>query len=298
MSEEMTTAPVTTEAAPSPAAAEPKSVAPVTESFSDIPAEFAGMPEFQGYQSTADVLKEFKTLKYLDESRKTNGMVPMIGEDTPPELVHDFYKNLGKPDNVAEYGFERPEDLPEGIDYSDERMASFAQLAFDQHLTKPQAQAVVDFYHNTVKEFSTKIQEAEAKALNDNFDALEKKWGGSVDSEAFKAKHKDAQRAFNYVADADMAAQFKENPHLSSHPLVLDLLARLGAKLGPDTVSITDVSLPSSGFGDSRSAVEKQISDFTSTGKFKEMMSNPNTEKARQLKSEWNALHAKLRELT
>jgi len=295
MPEDTTPAPTVSTEAP-PSAAPPN--LDVTASFSDIPESYRSDPVFEGFSSSEDIFKEFKNLKMVQDARNNNGMIELIGEDSPPELVDQFYQKLGKPPTAAEYGFARPENLPEGLDFSDERMAKFAELAHSQHLTKAQAGTLMEFYNNMVLEAYSQSQAQEEAQLESNMKALEAKWGGEYGSEKFNAHHKNAQKAFNYVADADMKKAFQEDPKLSSHPLVLELLSRLGSKMGPDAVTISsDTALPLNGFADSKAAVEKALKDFKESGKFQKMVTESNSE-SKALQAEYNALHEKLRELS
>jgi hypothetical protein len=291
--------------APSPAApaggdqnGSPAPAAPalpgVTDSFTDIPEDFRNDPDFQGLQ-LKDVFSKYKELNQLQTARDTNGLIPMIGDNSAPEQIQAFYERLGKPKSPAEYDLQAPEDLPEGLDYSDERAAEFAKFAHENHLTKNQTQALFGWYHNMLKSSFSEYAQSQEDALVSNLTQLEQVWGGPQGSDKFAQNHQNAMRAFNAVADPDIAAAFKADPMLASNPLVLTVLSRLGAKMAPDSVPSVTASVPTGKFTDSLSSVEKAIKDFHSSGKFKSMVNGGGNVK--ELRSEWQSLQDKRRQL-
>lgn len=269
----------------------------ITSNFTGIPEAFSKDPDFQGFNKLDDVLGEFKTLKGIQKNREANGLVDMIGPNSTPEQVQAFYEKIGKPKSAAEYELARPEDLPQGVDYSDELAAKFAQFAHENHMTKAQAQAAHAFYHGLVKDSFAGHEAAGIQAIEANFTELETKWG-KQDSPEFAANHKNALKAFNFVADADLAGKFKGDPQLASNPLVLDLLSRLGSKMSNDSVPTVHGVEPAGRFTESVPAVEKAIKEFHNAGKFKEMMTSDNPKAQKDLRNEWNALWAKKNELS
>lgn len=279
----------TVENAPSPAAPN------ITDKFTGIPQEFAGDPMFEGYTALPDVLNEFKTLKTVQSQHEKNGLVPFIGEDSPPEAVQAFYEKLGKPKAAAEYDLKPPEDLPQGLDFSDEAAAEFAQFAFDNNLTKAQAAAGFELWNQKMVQMSQGMETAKEESLNNNLAVLEEIWGGPAESEKFKANEANAHRAFNFVADSDLSQKFKDDPMIASNPLVLEVLSRLGAKMSPDTVPTVGASLPATKFNDTQASAERAVADFHSAGKFKQMTEKSGTEEGKKLMMEWKDLQTNLR---
>jgi len=266
----------------------------VADGFTGIPQQFAADPDFADFKSLDDVLGEFKQLKGLHANREKNGLAELPGEESTPEQQAAFWEKVGKPKSAAEYDFKAPEDLPEGLDYSDERAAAFAEMAHKHNLTKAQAQGLFnDFNQMVAGEFQTGAQAAEAakdQMIEGNFKVLEAKWG-KMDSPEFDANHKAALKAFNYVADKEMADAFKNSPELASNPLILDLLGRLGNKMNPDSAPATSLVSKGQGFVGGIEAVEAQIQKFHSDGKFMKMLGD--TSEAKALKAEWQALNGR-----
>lgn len=298
-------APVTPPAAPAAPAAPPAAPpAPpsVTDSFNQKGfGEFDADPDFANFKTPSDAFKELKTLKGLQKAREQNGLVEMIGENSAPEQVQAFWEKLGKPKASVEYDLKPPENMPQGLAYSDEATAEFAQFAFDNNFTKAQAQAGFELWNSKMIQAFEQQENDKTDRLEKNLTELEQVWGGKVESEQFKAHHQNAMRAFNTVADPDIAARFKADPLLASNPLVLEVLARLGSKMEPDSVPAVHGQLPSGRFSDTVSSVDKAIKSFHEKGpdgktKFATMM-NPADPASKGLKEEWKSLWAKKREL-
>jgi hypothetical protein len=267
-------------------------------SFPVIPQQFREDPDFQDFKSVDEVFTSYKELKGLQDNRDRSGVTSLISEQSTPEEVHAFYTKLGKPESSAEYGFEAPEDLPEGLDYSDERAAKFANLAHEIHLTKDQASQLFEFYHNEAKEQYAEVQGLREEALDSNLTQLEEAWGGVHGSEKFNDNYTKAMRAFNTVADQELADKFNADPLIASNPLMLQLLSRLGGMMDPDITPSVSSQVPAGSFQDSAAAIDKQIKEFYSTGKFKEMMDSSKPELAKQRRAEWKALYDKQRKLS
>lgn len=265
----------------------------VADGFTGIPEQFASDPDFANFKSADDVFSEFKQLKGLQANREANGLAEIPGEGSTPEQQQNFWAKMGKPSNAAEYEFKAPEGLPEGLDYSDERAAKFAELAHKNNLTKAQAQGLFESLHAEllVPEFMQGSEAAEAvkdQMITQNFQTLEAKWG-KLDSPEFDANHKQALKAFNFVADKEMAEAFKSSPELASNPLVLDLLARLGNKMSPDTAPASTLISKGGSFQGGLEGVEAQIAKFHADGKFGKMLGD--TSEAKTLKAEWDRLN-------
>ena len=290
------TAPASTEQTTSSAPVEPTTAptAPspvIGESFNWVPEQFRADETFKDFKSVEDVLTEFKVLKQVQKGHDENGFITLPKPDAPPEEFDAIFRKLGKPENPAEYGFKRPEDLPQGMDFSDERAAKFAQFAHENNLTKAQAEAAFGFYHNLAKEGYAEQVATIEQQLTTNLKNIEERWGAKQGTEAFQRKNEDAQRAFNLVADQKIVEEFKNDPFIQSNPLVLDVLSRLGAKLSSDSVAGLTKATPVGNFQgtfDKVAAKQKFIDD----GKLKQLTSETNFEKRKALQSEWNSFFA------
>ena len=280
-----------------PAAPSAPALPNITDGFTGLPEKYAQDPDFQSFKSPDEVFNEFKQLKALQAGREQNGLWEAIGENSTPEQIETFYKKLGKPESPVEYGFKAPEGLPQGLDFSDERAAKFAEIVHKHHLTKAQAEGLFNDLHSDilVPDF-TSYQQLQEQQIVDNFTKLEEVWGKEGTS-TYTVNHKNAQRAFNAGADPDVAEAFKSDPALASNPAVLRLLSKLGSMMSQDSVPTVSGSSPTGSFNQNDlQGVEKAIKDFHSTGKFKDML-NPGNANHKELRATWNELNAKRRDL-
>jgi len=285
--------------APSPEAPQPaptQNVPSLTDNFTGLPEQYASDPDFANFKSPDDVFKEFKNLKSVQANRDANGMIVIPKEDAPPEEWEQIYKKLGKPESSAEYELARPENLPEGLDFSDEMLAEYADVAHKLNLTKAQAQQLMEWKNAKDMEQYSNFETAKEETLEANLSKLEELWGGKADSDAFKANHKAATKAFNAVADQGLAEQFKADPFLASNPTVMETLARLGKMMSDDTVPSITEGIPTPKFGDSLSSVEAAIDKFHKDGKFATMVNSSGLE-SKKYQEEWRALNDKRQQI-
>ena len=287
MSEEQAVVtPAVEEAASAPAAPS------LTDDYSGIPENYRSNELFKD-KDLNTVLDEYIQQKEVLGTHEQNGLVALPTEDASEGAINDFYTKLGKPESPAEYGFKAPEEWPEGLDYSDERAAAFAEVAHKLNLTTPQAQGLFDYYHNMIKETYAAQQENQVDVLSSNIEQLEAVWGAH-DSESFNEKKNLALRAFNSIGDADLAQQFKDSPEIASHPLVLQAFARLGQRMLPDSVPTLVDNIPMGKFGDGPDAVQRKLESFHKDGKFAKMVNDPGSVEGLQYKKEWDALNSAL----
>jgi len=272
-----------------------KSMPTLTDGYTGIPEKFASDPVFQGFDSVDKVFEDFKGMKEYQDSIKTNGYLVKPNEKSTPEEINAFYSSLGKPESPAEYGFEAPSDLPEGLDYSDERAARFAQRSHELNLTKEQAQGVMDIYHEEIKSQYGELAAERESLLDANMKTLETAWGGEYGSDKFNANHQLALRAFNAATQGtpEIAQAVKDNPELASNPIVLQMFSALGAQMNSDSVpALTGTTDLSTSFrANSPEAVQAQIDKFGKSDKFTIMLNKPNSEEGKQYKREWNELN-------
>jgi hypothetical protein len=285
MSEDLTTA------VAAPEAAQTTNV-DITEGYTGIPEIFRDNPAFEG-KKVDDVLNEYLQQKEVLDTHEKNGLVRLPSEEAKAEEIEQFFKRLGKPETPAEYGFKAPEEWPEGLDYSDERAAKFAEMAHRHNLTATQAQGLFGDFHDMVRSEFAEGVAAQEDRLVANIETLEKVWG-PADGEKFNQERANALRAFNTVADPDMVAQFKENPEIASNPLVLQTLARLGARMRSDSVPTLVDDIPRSSFSaDSPAALDQAIKAFKDNGNFTKMINEPHTEAGKAARMEWDRLNNK-----
>lgn len=80
-------------------------------------------PTFSKYKTEEELFKGIANLAVL-AGKKTEG-IRVPGPDAKPEEIAAFRKALGVPDTVEGYEIARPEELPEGVQWSDETVQAF-----------------------------------------------------------------------------------------------------------------------------------------------------------------------------
>ena len=259
-----------------------------------LPDTFNGDPAFEGFESLDSVLSEFKTLKTLEKTRQDQGLVAVPTEESSDDERNAFYNKLGRPETPAEYSMATPENFPESLEISDERMAKFAQTAHSLGLTQQQVDGIYALHNQFTVEEYAKIQQNEDQVLGSNLQILENMWGKESSVE-FKQKHAQAERAFNFVADPELTRMFQQNRVLATHPSVMEVLSRIGGHLTEDQVpSIAGTTSRADFSADSTlEGIESKIAAFP----FKEMMDKIHTREGKAEYEEWTNINAQRRQL-
>lgn len=171
---------------------------------SQLPEEMRRDAELMGkvskHQKIGDLAKAYAALEGKD-------VIP--GKDADAETREAFYRKLGKPENAEGYGF-------------DSKAAAFAQIAYDNNLSKEQAKNVMAGI--------TKIAEAEAEAarnrqealLKSTDEALHKQYGGKY-SEAIAHMKRGL-----VTYGGEKLGQVLQQAGLIYHPEIVKLFIQLG----------------------------------------------------------------------
>lgn len=145
-------------------------------------------PEFEPYKSLAsqynnplDMLKAHK--EAVTMARNRAGVRPLTPESTPEEVAA-YRQAMGIPE--VPYEFKKPEKLPDGIAWQDERVKAFGQWAHERNLTPQQAQDALDLHLKFLAEDHgaiTKAQQEEMeRGIAEEKETLRTKWGGKLSS--------------------------------------------------------------------------------------------------------------------
>jgi hypothetical protein len=269
-----------------------------------IPEQFKNDPTFSGFKDLTEVLTTFKEIK-INADAGTYGL-KLPAADAEPEVQDKFWTQLGKPASPAEYGFERPENLPEGLDYSDDYTAKYAEIAHACNIPKDMAKKAFGMINDWSVEETTKAMAAEQaatvatkeQALADNLVELEKVWGGKEGSPAFSKQHEAARKALNSISDASLIAALEADPLLASNPVLLVTLARFGNMMSSDSVPTALGNTAIGKFSDSAASIEQKIEAFVASPKFQRMQSRDTPDNERKaLKEEYNGYFAAQRKL-
>jgi hypothetical protein len=166
---------------------------------------------------------------YINLERMLGGdkiAVPKSADDK--EGWDKVYKALGRPDDAKGYELQKPENLPEGMEYSDDLEAKFREFAFEKGLTQTQAQDLRDFHlANMVSEF-TAGQTEQAGRIEEVMADLQREWGRATDQKIGAASH-----AAKTLGGEEFAAMLDETG-LGNDPRLIRGFAKIAEKIGGD----------------------------------------------------------------
>ena len=107
---------------------------------------------------------------------KTDGMLKVPGPDDPPESWEPVWKALGRPEKPEDYGFAKPEKMPDGVEWNDEFAGGFSTFAHSIGMPKGQAEKLIAWHTEqmggqaaAMKAAGLQMVEAERKELTEAF---------------------------------------------------------------------------------------------------------------------------------
>lgn len=105
---------------------------------------------FTGFEKIGDFADDYLSTKesVSDLQGKLDNSIPKLSDNPTDEEKAAFLTAMGRPEEVGGYEFNRPSELPEGIDYSDEVEASFKAKFHELGLSSQQASGLYDHYMN------------------------------------------------------------------------------------------------------------------------------------------------------
>lgn len=191
-----------------------------------------------GFKDTSATSFEALAKKTRDAESLIGKSVQLPAADAKPEDWDKFYGKLGRPEKPDGYEFKLPEGLPENLPYNTELRDRFSPVAHKLGLSKSQAAGLHDWMAQEGAAQFKADGEAMVKRSLDTTTALEQKWGGPKDSDAFKAKLVAAETTIRL---GKLEAPLKEagllGPgNLVLHPEIADLLARASVLFKEDSL--------------------------------------------------------------
>lgn len=141
-------------------------------------------------------LADFITANMTAARAKTEGMVRVPTAESPPEEWEGVFKALGRPEKPEDYAFEKPEKLPDGVEWDDARVKQFAPVAHRLGLTPAQVKGLSEWQIQTVGESVASSRAAMAEQIQIEGEMLKKFFPGE-----------------SGVSDAAMIAQAQAGKH-------------------------------------------------------------------------------------
>lgn len=157
---------------------------------------------------------------YLNLEKAFQGKIP--GEKATDEERAAFWNPLGRPETPEGYTIKKPDNLPESLQWSEERLKVAAATAHQVGLTNEQFQKMVDF--DTQEKINAEADKDAEKiaTIAQNTATLKKKWGAGYDEHVTTASIATKTFASDALWDK------MEKAGLTSDPLVIELMDAVG----------------------------------------------------------------------
>ena len=152
---------------------------------------------------------------YLELEKKLGTMAAIPGEKADKEELESFYRKLGKPEAAQKYTFKQESEAEK----------SFAQAAFDAHLSDAQAKAMYDFVVKAGEGQQQQYKELLKRQAQES-DALLKKEYGNL----FEAKMGNYTNALKLFGN-DEVFKYMEETGVAYNPSFVRMFVKIGEAL-------------------------------------------------------------------
>jgi hypothetical protein len=164
---------------------------------------------------------------YIEAQKKIGQKGVLIpGENASEEDRNVFFKALGRPDRPEDYGFKKPENLPQGVNYNEERVGKFAKVFHQLGMSKDTAQKLLDTYNNDIIEEVANQQKMVEEFKVNAVKELKKEWGSNFEKNISKAN-----AAVKLFGGKDFTELLK-NTGLDSHPTMVKVFEKIADRMG------------------------------------------------------------------
>ncbi len=218
-----------------------------------LPEDLLDDPNFTKYDTKEGFLKSHLSLVKMLGSEKVP--IPREGDE---EGWQRFYKAAGHPERPEDYGFSKPEEIPEGLTYNEDLDKQIATILHGAHLNRNQAMKVREELMGLVGKGAIdgieaqKQQQAEYEAaIQKAEETLRQEWGP-----AFESRGKIAGAAINKFLSPETIAAM-DAAGIANNPAIVKDMYNLGVKLAGEKELIN-----ADGQLDSPADLESQIADF------------------------------------
>lgn len=192
-----------------------------------LPEDIRNDPNFTKFESKESFAKSHLNLVKMIGADKI--VLPKEGDQAGWEAA---YKALGRPDDPKAYGFQKPTELPAGLEYSEEQDMRLATVAHKAGLNKQQAAMVREEFIKFMGEGATAQSEATQISRATQESQLKTTWGRAYDQNL-----KEAKLAMREYAGEDSAAfiEYLETTGLGNHPAMAKVFHNIARKtMGDD----------------------------------------------------------------
>ena len=262
----------------------PAEFVPADVTYEIEPGKLAPIAEHPFVKDSPDVPTFFK--RVIDQHREIGARVPVRierqrnadGTFGPKiEAVEAWRKDhLPKlydagildrpPSKPEEYEIKKPENLSEGVNWSDERAAKFAQLGVKHGISKAAMNEFLALHRDAVAGTAAVMK----TSYDDTMLALKREYG-----DKFEQRLEDSKRLNRIIFKTPEEIAFMEETGLGNHPILTSLLMRLAPYAQNDSSLVE--SMNSAGAAPSTANVEEERGKIRD--ELADIMSNPQNPK-------------------
>lgn len=160
---------------------------------------------------------------YLNLEKAFQGKIP--DEKSTDEERGAFWNQLGRPETVEGYTIKKPENLPEGVEWSEDNVKAAAAVAHKSGLTQAQFQGMVDYDTQRTLNAAADGEAAQKAQINETVAELKKMWGAGYDEKV------QAAGLTTKTFASEGLWERMEASGLTSNPLMIELMAEVGKGL-------------------------------------------------------------------
>ena len=220
----------------------------------------------ENLRDKAEHFSKFKTPEQIMESNfnlqqllgKKSEAVVIPKEGDPQEVWDSYRAKLGIPTDPSGYDIKKPEQLPEGIEWSEEELSEFTSLAHEMGLTPQQAQKLVEFDLSRNEKFVGELKQSVEERMEQNFaqerQALQSMWGDQFQANLTKAEK--GAKLLGYSRE-DM----ESNPLFGSSEFV-EAMRKVGELVGEDKMISGGVPSASSPKGQASDIINNESNPY------------------------------------
>ena len=156
---------------------------------------------------------------YLELQKMVGSRIKVPTDESSEDEVNDFYSKVGRPESPDKYTI----NLPEGIDYDNELVGQFYEVAYKNGLSNKQAQSAIEFYNHINADMNINHESQMQQSRVDSEASLKKEWGiGDYNKNLALSK-----KAFKRFADDDLK-EFVDKTGMSNNVAMIKFLYKIG----------------------------------------------------------------------
>lgn len=176
-------------------------------------------------EDSTKVVSRFKSEKdlavgYANMVKATGNSLALPKDDATDEeksaAYAKIFSKLGRPESPDGYEFAKPEDLPQGLNWSDDLAKEVSKVFHSANFTKTQAQTAVNFYLELRKKEAAQVSESQTRMAQETTEQLK----AEVGADKWDAYLGQARNAYEKFGGEELIALFDQNG-LKNHPAVV-----------------------------------------------------------------------------